>query len=180
MTLYSINCLSKSQFSQIFFIPFLKSQFLQIIFNPLSKSQFAQIIFIPLSKSQFSQIIFVPIPDQILNISHNLLEVLPPVVTSLTTLTELYADNIGTVDLAPLCKLTALVKLSARHNLIPAIPAKLSDLPLAVLDIAALPRFPCGTSFSLQSVKTFVNKYAVYRRIPEKVCPFIGIIYSPS
>ncbi|KAK3737158.1 hypothetical protein RRG08_016463 [Elysia crispata] len=105
---------------------------------------------------------------KILNISNNPLDVLPPVVQSLLSLIELYADNIGTVDLAPLCKLTSLVKLSVRHNLITSIPVKLSDLQLTLLDIAGLPRFPCGTSFSLQSVKTFLNKFAVYRRIPDK------------
>ncbi|GFS20600.1 lethal(3)malignant brain tumor-like protein 1, partial [Elysia marginata] len=105
---------------------------------------------------------------KILNISHNPLDVLPSVVSSLTSLTELYADNIGTVDLAPLCALTSLVKLSVSQNLIPAIPDKLNNLPLTSLDIAGLPRFPCGTTFSMQSVKTFLNKYTVYRRIPEK------------
>ncbi|RUS71045.1 hypothetical protein EGW08_021191, partial [Elysia chlorotica] len=105
---------------------------------------------------------------KILSISNNPLDVLPPVVSSLTSLTELYADNIGTVDLVPLCRLTSLVKLSVRQNLIPAIPAKLSDLPLTMLDIAGLPSFPCGTTFSLQSVKSFLDKYAVFRRISDK------------
>ncbi|GFN74887.1 leucine-rich repeat serine/threonine-protein kinase 1, partial [Plakobranchus ocellatus] len=105
---------------------------------------------------------------KILNISNNPLDVLPSVISKLTALTELYIDNVGTVDLDPLCSLTSLTKLSASRNLIPAIPAKLNNLPLTLLDISSLPKMPCGTSFSMQSAKTFCDKYTVYRRIADK------------
>ncbi|XP_035826698.1 uncharacterized protein LOC101848126 [Aplysia californica] len=102
---------------------------------------------------------------KILDVSSNPLEVLPKVVSSLTSLTKLLADNVGTVDLELVCPLTSLEKLSVSHNLIEFIPPKLSALPLTVFYMAGLPLMPSNFSFSAAGVNSFLDQYTVYRRL---------------
>ncbi|CAL1544122.1 unnamed protein product, partial [Lymnaea stagnalis] len=105
---------------------------------------------------------------KVLDISDNPLELLPQVVSTFESLVELYADNIGTVDLMIVCPLKCLRKLSVAYNYIESIPDTMSELPLTYLDMSGLPFIPKGTSFSLQTLNLFLDKYIVYKRITAK------------
>lgn len=106
---------------------------------------------------------------QILDVSNNPLEILPQVVSALVSLTELYADNIGTVDLEIISPLKHLRKLSLAYNYIDFIPDAFSLLPLTYLDMSGLPFIEKRMSLAAPLLNSFLDKYTVYRRLTAKV-----------
>ncbi|KAH9490076.1 hypothetical protein Btru_035167 [Bulinus truncatus] len=105
---------------------------------------------------------------KVLNVSYNPLEFLPLSVTYLESLVELYADNIGTVDLEIISPLKKLTKLSIAYNFIDFFPEAISFLPLTYFNMSGLPFLPMGISFSSQMLNAFFDNYIVYKRINSK------------
>ncbi|KAK6965188.1 leucine-rich repeat serine/threonine-protein kinase 1 [Biomphalaria glabrata] len=105
---------------------------------------------------------------KILDVSNNPLEILPQVVSALVSLTELYADNIGTVDLEIISPLKHLRKLSLAYNYIDFIPDAFSLLPLTYLDMSGLPFIEKRMSLAAPLLNSFLDKYTVYRRLTAK------------
>ncbi|XP_025083170.1 uncharacterized protein LOC112557488 isoform X2 [Pomacea canaliculata] len=95
---------------------------------------------------------------QELIISHNPLHKLPSSLDTMASLTKLLADNIGSLDsMDSICSLKKLNILSLNYNVITSLPSGIKDLPLTVLNLAAVPLIkPLPSSVAAYSLEAFI------------------------
>lgn len=112
---------------------------------------------------------------QELIISHNPLHKLPSSLDTMASLTKLLADNIGSLDsMDSICSLKKLNILSLNYNVITSLPSGIKDLPLTVLNLAAVPLIkPLPSSvaaYSLEAFIAFCHQWTATSHMLDEVC----------